>query len=116
MKGWGGGGGGDKGIWEIISRQEVMAHKCQGNDGCLSGSESLLWESTGNSCSSLCRQYDNSSLSEGNGGNPFQDSFRLEPPDPALVHREEHLDDSSLCSRQAEHCCRQTVTPIASEL
>ena len=64
-----------------------MAHKCEGNDGCLYGSENLLSESTGNSYSSLCRQNDNRSLSQQDRGNPFQDSFRSEPSDLGLVHR-----------------------------
>ena len=37
--------GSPKGIPETFLRREVMAHKCQGNDGCLSGFESLLSES-----------------------------------------------------------------------
>ena len=99
----------------MISRREVMAHKCQGNDGCLSGSESRLSESTGNLCSSLCRQHDNGSLSQQDGNNPFQDFFISEPPDLGLVHRKESLDGNDLCSRETEHSCRQTVTPVASE-
>ena len=83
-----------------------MAHKFQGNDGCLSGSESLLSESTRNSCSSVCTQYDNSRLSQQDGG-IIQDSFRSEPPDLGLVHREDYLDNNSLWSRETEHCCRQ---------
>ena len=80
-----------------------MVHKCQGNYGYLSGSESLLSESTGDSCSSLCRQYDNRSLSQLDRGDPFQDSFRSKPPDLGLVHREEYLDNSNLCFRETEH-------------
>ena len=43
----GGLSGSPEGVWEMVSKREVMAHQCQANDGCLPGSKSLTQSQLG---------------------------------------------------------------------
>ena len=48
-------------------------------------------------------------------GDSFQDSITSEHSYMVLVHREGYLYDSNLCSRETEHCYRQSIMLVASE-